>query len=425
VKDNDRYCPIELERARWLAIARPRRTGVEVHMESGGTLSRRRLLALLGLGVASRIGDVTVARAQTTDQQAASDSLSDDLRAHASLDTRLTREYGVRYPFVSAGMGFVSYPPLVTAVSNAGGIGVLGNAIEPPPSTQQLIRTIAAGTSGLFGVDFIHDDTAFGPATTDAHVDVCIAEGVRLVVFHINVPPRIWVDRLHAAGCRVWTQVGSVDQAIDAAQVGVDAVIAQGRQAGGHNKSVTRTIPLLRQVVRAVQPVMVLASGGIASGADVVHALENGAEGVWVGTRMVASVEAYAHDEYKRRLLAAEGRATDVTTAFGPEYRGVPYRVLRTDLVKRVAGHEDQIPPPQPSDPPIGETVLFPFTLRVPYTMPQFSAVVPTPDTSGDFDLMGFPAGEDSVRQLKSIKPAAAIISEMMSEARDILMDRL
>jgi NAD(P)H-dependent flavin oxidoreductase YrpB (nitropropane dioxygenase family) len=168
---------------------------------------------------------------------------------------------------------------------------------------------------------------------------------------------------------------------------------------------------------------MVLASGGIATRADVAAALMNGADGVWVGTRMVASAEAFAHPDYKRRLLQAHGHATAVTTAFGPEYPSVPYRVLRTDLVRRVAGHEDELPPAQPSDPPIGETVLFPFTLRVPYAMPPFSAVVPTPDTTGAFDLMGFPAGEDSVRKLKDIKPAAEIIEEMMAEAREILAD--
>jgi nitronate monooxygenase len=86
-----------------------------------------------------------------------------------------------------------------------------------------------------------------------------------------------------------------------------------------------------------------------------------------------------------------------------------------------VAGHEEQIPPPQPGDSPIGETVLFPFTLRVPYTMPPFSAVVPTPDTSGQFEAMGFPAGEDSVRKIKDIRPAAEIIEEMMVEAEEIL----
>jgi enoyl-[acyl-carrier protein] reductase II len=284
---------------------------------------------------------------------------------------------------------------------------------------------IAEGTDALFGVDLLHDTTAFGPATTDGHIDVCIAEGVKLVVFHFNVPPRDWVDRLHAAGCRVWQQAASVEQAVAAVEIGVDAVIAQGRQAGGHNKSVVRTLPLLRRVIRAVRPAIVLASGGIATGADVAEALAAGADGVWVGTRMVASAEAYAHPQYKRRLVAAHGHATDVTTAFGPEYPNVPYRVLRTELVRKVVDHEHEIPPPQPGDPPIGETVLFPFTLRVPYTMPPFSAVVPTPDTSGHFDLMGFPAGEDSVRKLETVKPAAAIVQEMMAEAGAILRDEL
>ena len=390
---------------------------------SGG---RRRLLGLLGAAgglstlraAGPRAGRMAVDRIETGD----TDPGEGDSRRHQlSLSTRLTRKYGVRYPFVSAGMGFVSYPPLVIAVCNAGGIGVLGNAVEPPESTQALIRMVAQGTTGLFGVDLLHDTTAFGPATTDAHIEVCAVEGVRLVVFHMNVPPRRWVDQLHAAGCRVWQQAASVEQAIEARDAGVDALIAQGRQAGGHNKSVVRTLPLLRRVIRAVKPLMVLAGGGIATGADVAEALVSGAEAVWVGTRMVASEEAFAHADYKRRLLGAHGRATVVTTAFGPEYPNVPYRVLRTDLVRQVAGHEDRIPPSQPGDPPIGETVLFPFTLRVPYTMPPFSAVVPTPDTTGQFDVMGFPAGEDSVRKIKDVRPAAEIIEEMMMEAAEIL----
>lgn len=389
-------------------------------MDDRCDVGRRRLLALLGSGAAATIGAVsTHGETGAFPEQV---SVAGDAADHDPLRTRLTREYGVRFPFVSAGMGFVSYPPLVTAVSNAGGIGVLGNAIEPAPSTQQLIRMIAAGTSGLFGVDLLHDITAFGPATTDAHIDVCVAERVPLVVFHFNVPPQHWVDRLHAGGCRVWMQAASVEQAVDAATAGVDAIVAQGAQAGGHNKSVVRTLPLLRDVIREVKPLMVLASGGIATGADVAAALISGAEGVWVGTRMVASLEAYAHLEYKRRLLAAPDPGTAITTAFGPEFPNVPYRVLRTDLVDKVAGREDQIPPPQPDDPPIGQTVLFPFTLRVPYTMPAFSAAVPTPDTTGDFEAMGFPAGEDSVQRIKSIKPAAAIVADMMAEAREILI---
>ena len=200
-----------------------------------------------------------------------------------SLDTRLTREYGVRLPLVGAGMGFISTPALVAAVSNAGGIGVLGNAIEPPPGTQALIQQIKLATSKLFGVDFIVDDSAFGPATTDAHIDVCIAEQVKLVVFHMNVPPKEWVDRLQAAGARVWMQAGSVKQAFDAAILGIDAVVAQGSEAGGHDKSKVPGPLLLSQIIKALPSVLVLAAGGIADGEAVFRALSSGAQGVWVG----------------------------------------------------------------------------------------------------------------------------------------------
>ena len=204
---------------------------------------RRRMLALLGRagGAIATMGTATSASA-AGDERSANDRhvepLSDSADGAAlSLNTRLTREYRVRYPFVSAGMGFVSYPPLVTAVSNAGGIGVLGNAVEPPPSTQSLVRMIAEGTTNPFGVDLLHDITAFGPATTDAHIDVCVSERVKLVVFHMNVPPRAWVDRLHAAGCRVWQQAASVEQAVEAAHLDVDAVSRRGGRLAGTTRA--------------------------------------------------------------------------------------------------------------------------------------------------------------------------------------------
>ena len=151
------------------------------------TMSRRRLMQLLGYG------SLALA-AESASGQAGGIGLS----------TRLTREYGLTYPFVGAGMGFVAMPELVAAVTNAGGLGVLGNAIEPPPSTQILIQQIKALTTGPFGVDYFLANSAFGPATVDGHIDVAIAERVDPVVFHFDIPPRAWVDRLHAASLRVW-----------------------------------------------------------------------------------------------------------------------------------------------------------------------------------------------------------------------------
>ncbi|MEP6730177.1 MAG: nitronate monooxygenase [bacterium] len=351
-----------------------------------------------------------------------SDGSGTDANIKASIDTRLTREFGLSVPFVGAGMGFIAVPALVAAVSNAGALGVLGNAIEPPPGTQLLIQQIKALTTKPFGVDFIVDDSAFGPATTDAHIDVCVAERVKLVVFHMGVPPKIWVDRLHAVGAKVWQQAGSVKQALDAVAVGVDAIIAQGSEAGGHNRSTTPSLKILSQILQAVHPVMVLAAGGIADGQGVFNALTAGAEGVWVGTRLVASTEAYASDEYKRRIVTAGANSTVTTTMFGPEYVGRPYRVLRNRIVNEFAGREDQIPSPPPPPEQIGKTILFPFTFKQPYAMPKFSVIVPTLDTVGDYEEMGLPAG-DGVKVIKDIRPAAQIIARMMGDAR-VLLDK-
>jgi NAD(P)H-dependent flavin oxidoreductase YrpB (nitropropane dioxygenase family) len=369
---------------------------------------------------ASRRGFLAAALAAGT--AGASAGLADPAAA-LTLSTRLTRDYGIRLPFVGAGMGFIATPALVAAVSNGGGLGVLGNAIEPPPSTQALIQQIRLATRAPFGVDFIVDQSAFGPLTTDAHIDVCIAEQVKLVVFHMNLPPQAWVTRLHAAGARVWMQAASVKQAQDAAALGVDAIIAQGREAGGHNKSRTPSLALLVQVIQAVQPLMVLAAGGIADGTGVFRALVAGAEGVWVGTRLVASTEAYAHPDYKARLLAAGPGSAVTTTMFGPEYPGRPYRVLRNRVVNQFAGHEGDIPNPPPPPDVIGKTLLFPSTFRQPYEMPKFSAIVPTPDTVGDFEEMGLPAG-DGAALIDDIRPAAQIIATMMGQAKALLMAR-
>ncbi|MEO8335356.1 MAG: nitronate monooxygenase [bacterium] len=346
-----------------------------------------------------------------------------DGRLQPGLSTRLTREYGIDVPFVGAGMGFIALPALVAAVSNAGGLGVLGNAIEPPPSTQLLIQQIKALTSKPFGIDFLVDDSAFGPLTTDAHIDVCVAEQVKLVVFHQNVPPTSFVEKLHAAGAKVWMQAATVKQAADAVSIGIDAIIAQGSEAGGHNKSTTPQRVILAQIIKAVHPVLVLAAGGIANGEGVFNALFAGADGVWVGTRLVASTEAYANAEYKRRLVEAQGNSTLTTTMFGPEYPGRHYRVLKNRIVREFGGREDTIPVPTPPPAIIGKSILFPLTFKQPYEMPKFSAIVPTPDTVGDFEEMGLPAG-DGVKFIKDIRPAAQIIAQMMGEARMMMQSQ-
>ncbi|XYH93908.1 nitronate monooxygenase [Sorangium sp. So ce1128] len=338
-----------------------------------------------------------------------------------SLTTRLTVDYGVQYPLVSAGMAFVSLPPLVSAVSNAGGIGVLGAGIEPPPVVEARIQAIKALTPNLFGVDFIVGTGPSGPFITQEHIDVCIAEAVELVIFHWNTPDVAWVNALHAAGAKVWAQVGSVAAARAAVAAGADGIIAQGEQAGGHCRATQKTNPLVRDIRRQVNPALLLAAGGIADGASVVKALWYGADGVVVGTRLVASTEAYAHPDYKARVVQAGDNSTAVQTFFGPEWPNQRQRVLRNRVVRRWAGNETTIPSPPPPPATIGTTVLFPGVLDVPYVMPKFSAIVPTPDTVGDLEEMDMPAGSESVLAIASVEPAAEIVATMMTEAQDIL----
>ena len=336
------------------------------------------------------------------------------------LKTRITREYGVAHPFVSAGMGFLALPELVAAVSNAGGLGLLGASPAPPPAVADMIRAVKGLTTKPFGVDLIVDTSPiFGPFTVDDHIDVCTAERVPLVVFHWHVPPRAWMERLHAAGTRVWIQVGAVAEARQAIDLGADAVIAQGNEAGGHCRSSAGLMALLPAVIDAVTPTPVLAAGGIADGRGVAAALVLGAEAVVVGTRLIASQEAYAHADYKRRVVSASLGDVTRTNIFGVEWPDQQMKVLANRVVREWAGTSQ--PTPAQSDPPrfIGRTAF----AGMDYPLPQFSAMLPTPDTEADLEEMCLPAG-DSVALVHAIQPAATIVRELMAEAEAILRRR-
>jgi NAD(P)H-dependent flavin oxidoreductase YrpB (nitropropane dioxygenase family) len=332
-----------------------------------------------------------------------------------SLETRLVTDYGVRYPLVNAGMAFVGLTDLAAAVTAAGGIGIYGASPEPPPVVDTRVSELVSRVSGPFGVDFIIASSPMGDFTTQDHIDVVARHRVPIVVFHFDLPLRTWVDQLHAAGSRVWIQVGSTDVAKRAADLGADLVIAQGLSAGGHSRNQSiPTLPLV-QMIRAQLPheILILAAGGIADGRTLVAALDAGADGAWIGTRFVAANESYAHPDYKAKIVAAKGpTATAVTTLFGPEFPDQPQRVL----ANRAATS-----PPTTEPPVIGKTLLFPGVLDVPVEMPKYSALVPTRDSHGDLEEMDLPAGSESILQIRNIRPAADIIADIIAEARRVI----
>jgi enoyl-[acyl-carrier protein] reductase II len=312
-------------------------------------------------------------------------------------------------------MGFVAHERLASAVANAGGLGMLGASPDPPESLRVMVDRLRALTSGPFGVDLICADLPQGPASTHAHIETCVELGVKLVAFHHDLPPRRWVEQLHASGARVWKQVSSAAMARAAIDLGIDGLVAQGIEAGGHCESDVPMLELVGRLRREHPEVLVLAAGGIVRGEHVAAALRAGADGVWVGTRLIASDEAHAHAEYKRRLVDAQGE-TLVTTAYGPEWPDRRYRVLPTRTVREWTGREQHIRDARPGPAVIGTTRLFPHSANLEYQMPKFSAVVPTPATSGEWEEMAFPAGA-GVGAIVCVKPAGVIVQEMMAEA--------
>jgi enoyl-[acyl-carrier protein] reductase II len=334
-----------------------------------------------------------------------------------ALQTRLTQEYGLRHPFVGAGMGFIAHEQLAAAVTNAGGLGVLGASPDPPDSLPVMVERLRTLTSGPFGVDLICAETGLGPASTDGHIDLCVQLDVPLVVFHHDRPPAHWVNTLRAAGIRVWMQASSPELAAAAIGLGVNGIVAQGSEAGGHARGRIPLHALLRTIRHEWPDMLLLGAGGISDGTAAAAALRAGAEGVWVGTALVAAVEANAHPEYKRRLIDSPG-STLRTNAFGPEWPNQPYRLLATRAVQSA---EASMPSAEPQEhDPIGRTRLFPHSANMPYDMPIRSALPPTPETSGDWESMVYPAGE-GVGAVRSTAPAAEIIRQIMSQAYDIL----
>ena len=337
----------------------------------------------------------------------------------AALSTRLTHEYGLRHPFVGAGMGFIAHEQLAAAVTNAGALGVLGASPDPPGSLPVMVDRLRTLTSGPFGVDLICAHTGMGPASTDLHIDACIQLHVPLVVFHHDPPPARWIGTLHTAGIRVWMQASSPELAAAAIGLGVNGIVAQGSEAGGHARGRTPLHALLRTIRHEWPDILLLGAGGISDGTAAAAALRAGADGVWVGTALVAAVEANAHPEYKSRVVESPGN-TLRTNVFGPEWPNQPYRLLATRVVRdantSVGGTNPEIPGT------IGQTRLFPHSVNMPYDIPNRSALPPTPETSGDWESMAYPAGQ-GVGTVRRIAPAAEIVHQMMSEAYDILTD--
>jgi NAD(P)H-dependent flavin oxidoreductase YrpB (nitropropane dioxygenase family) len=247
----------------------------------------------------------------------------DHTEPHPALSTRFCRMVGVRYPIVQTGMGWVAGPRLVAATAEAGGLGILASATMTYPELVTAIADVRSRTDRPFGVNMRTDVADVGE-----RVALMIDNGVRVASFAQAPNPEL-VARCQKAGLVVMPTIGAPRHAEKVAGWGVDAVIAQGGEGGGHTGSVPTSL-LTPAVVDAVgDTVAVVAAGGFFDGRGLVAALAYGADGIAMGTRFLLTEESRVPAEVKKVYLGTPVTGTVVSTAVD----GAPQRVIRTDLI--------------------------------------------------------------------------------------------
>jgi nitronate monooxygenase len=298
---------------------------------------------------------------------------------------------GCRHPLQQAGMGGSATPELAAAVSEAGALGMLGAGGIPADAVSDLLNRVEALTSAPVGINFLM------PFVDPGAVEVA-AQRVRVVEFFYGEPDSGLVERVHRGGAVASWQVGSRREARAAAAAGVDLVVAQGVEAGGHVRGEVGIVALLDEVIEAVD-LPVLAAGGIASADAVAGVLAAGAAGARVGTRFLAAAEANVHPAYLEAMVAAGPEDTVLTTTFSLFWPDAPHRVLRScveaaeKLSDPVAGYEGD--PGRP--------------------IPTRSPSPPGRATTGQIGAMALYAGQ-SVGRVRRVEPAADIVRELVSK---------
>ena len=318
-------------------------------------------------------------------------------------DTPFCRLLGIDLPIAQAPIGGASTPALAAAVGNAGGLGTLSITWRSPEATRAAIRETRRLTDRPVAVNLVLD---WDPTERLA---IALAEGVRAVSFFWG-DPAPWVERIHAAGALVLHAVANAEEARRAVAAGVDVVVAQGWEAGGHVWGEVATLALVPRVVDAVAPVPVLAAGGIVDGRGLAAALTLGAAGVWMGTRFLLSAETAAHPRYQDRLVAAAETDTVLTGLFDGGWPNAPLRTLRNATYDAWAAAGQPPPGDRPGE---GEVVA---RNELGDDVLRYASSAPLAGATGDVDAMVLYAGQ-GVGLARCVQPAAEIVREVADAA--------
>jgi enoyl-[acyl-carrier protein] reductase II len=329
---------------------------------------------------------------------------------HPALRTPLCELLGIELPIVQAGMGYVARAELAAAVSAAGALGMIGAASLDAKQLREEIHKARDLTDRPFGVDVLFA-TVGRPQTSDAaarftreveeQIEVVFSENVPVLASGLGDPGPI-VPQAHAQGMKVIALVGNTKNAARVARSGVDVIVAQGYDGGGHTGRVG-TLSLLPAVLDAVD-VPVMAAGGIGDGRGLAAVLALGGVGAWLGTRFVASREAFGHDAYKQRIVEIDDEGTTVTRCFS----GKPCRVVRNQTTD--AWESPEL---------VAKIRPFPQQFRVvadwlgadPYTAGRYQ---------GKTDVGALAAGQ-SAAVIDAVLPAGEIVRALSAEASEAL----
>jgi enoyl-[acyl-carrier protein] reductase II len=247
------------------------------------------------------------------------------------MTNRITKLFGIAYPINQAGMVWCAGWRLASAVSNAGALGIIGSGSMYPDVLREHIRKCKAASLKPFGVNvpLMYPDI-------DKHIQIIIEEGVK-IVFTSAGNPEIWTAALKEKGITVVHVAGSAKFAKKSEDAGVDAVVAEGFEAGGHNGVEETTTFCLVPMVRETVKIPVIAAGGIATGRGMLAAFALGAEGVQVGTRFAASIESSAHENFKQKII----RTAEGETVFTMK-KLKPVRMIRNKFYEEIREAEDR-----------------------------------------------------------------------------------
>ncbi|WVQ78682.1 hypothetical protein IAT38_000769 [Cryptococcus sp. DSM 104549] len=336
------------------------------------------------------------------------------------ISTPITDLFNIKHPILLAGMNAAAGPKLAAAVTNSGGLGVIGGVTYTPKHLRAVCKELKSYLTKPdlpFGVDLLIPKVGAGARATNKDytggqlnelIDVIIEEGAKLFVCAVGVPPKEVVDKLHKNGILVMNMIGAPKHVPKALAQGVDIIGAQGGEGGGHTGSIPTSI-LIPAVVDACKgktsaftgkPIYVIAAGGIYDGRGLAAALAWGASAVWVGTRFVASEEADAAKKHKELVVTAGHGDTGLTLI----YTGRPLRVRQTDYVREWNGRQAEID-----------------ELTKAGKLPHDVELDRRPEVSMPGKM--WPMG-DVAAMIREVQPAKQIVEEMIAGAKEAI-DRM